>query len=85
MSQNAPVLIKSLQIFRLHIIQVASGSRHTMFLLQDGMLLAVGSNNRGQLGKGDQQDAVVATPIKCAEKFTSVACGTHHTLSITGK
>ncbi|MBS0630964.1 MAG: immunoglobulin domain-containing protein [Verrucomicrobia bacterium] len=43
------------------IIQVATGSQHSLFIRADGALWAMGANNQGQLGTGsnDEKDAPV--------------------------
>ena len=62
-----------------HFVQIASGQRHSLLLEDDGTLLALGGNDFGQLGLGDDTDTQLEvqqvhkpTPIAQAPKSASL-------------
>ncbi|MCL2618905.1 MAG: hypothetical protein FWD98_07635, partial [Defluviitaleaceae bacterium] len=66
-------------------VVVSAGHSHTMMILQDGSLWAIGHNNHGQLGDGTSIDR--NTPVRITnpdETWLSVSAGTHYyTLAVT--
>jgi alpha-tubulin suppressor-like RCC1 family protein len=63
------------------VAAVAAGSEHSLFLLEDGSVNAVGDNNLGQLGDGTQTCRI--TPVSVVglrQRVTAVAAGDQHSL-----
>ena len=46
---------------------MAIGAKHTLILLDDGIVYACGSNEEGQLALGESATAIVNTPTKVEE------------------
>lgn len=68
------------------IVQVACGSYHTLALAQDGTVYAMGLNNYGQLGLGDNEDRPTADAIPADvwhdRQIVWLAAGEHHSLAL---
>ena len=47
----------------MFIVQIATGKAHTLFLTNEGRVLAVGANNCGQCGVGKGQDKLLKPKI----------------------
>ncbi|MCL2380591.1 MAG: hypothetical protein FWC64_03235 [Treponema sp.] len=63
---------------------LASGTRHTALLKEDGALWVAGYNVNGQLGLGDTEDRTVFTEARGAPSgIVAVAAGNHHTVILT--
>ncbi|XP_056424428.1 probable E3 ubiquitin-protein ligase HERC6 isoform X2 [Hyla sarda] len=62
--------------------KVACGGRHTLFLQEDGIVLACGKNDCGQLGR--RTDSSALEPIYSLESQTivDVSCGANHSVAI---
>ncbi|RUS80177.1 hypothetical protein EGW08_012066, partial [Elysia chlorotica] len=80
-NQASPGLLRYMQHY--HVTQVACGDKHTLFLLQDGTVSAVGHNSHGQIGDGGRQESVVPKPVDLEAPAVSIACGQDHNLAIT--
>lgn len=68
-----------------NIKSASTGKAHTVFVADDGELLACGSNKHGAVGNGTGKKAeTVSTPaaLATAAKFTSVSSGTNFNLAI---
>lgn len=75
---------------RHHATKVATGLNHTLAMTAAGKLLVWGSNERGQLGHGTGDTAVLQpTVLKAApwqkQKVTDIATGAMHSLCIAGE
>ena len=68
------------------VVYVAAGSCHTACIDEDGDLYTWGDGGDGRLGHGDE--VTLSSPKRVdglvGKKCTSVACGAHHTLVISG-
>lgn len=66
-----------------HVLAVAAGYGHSVFLLSDGSVRAVGLNNQGQLGDGTMTstDTVVAPSL--GEPVVAIAAGHDFTYFLT--
>ncbi len=62
--------------------EVAAGKHHTLMLKQDGSLWGCGSNEYGQLGSLNRQDALV--PVKIMDHVLTAAAGGMHSLAVSG-
>jgi alpha-tubulin suppressor-like RCC1 family protein len=67
--QTTPVSVAS------HVVAVAAGGYHSLFIKTDGTLWAMGFNGAGQLGNGDPTGANVLTPVFVASNIVMVAAG----------
>ena len=56
-------------------IAVAAGSSHTCALQQTGEIACWGSNERGQLGDGTNDDSEVPVPVMGIDDATAIAAG----------
>lgn len=65
------------------IKQVACGPNYTMILSAAGKVFSWGSNDRGQLGYGDFQDAVSPHCINALKNIAKIACGAGHAAALT--
>jgi alpha-tubulin suppressor-like RCC1 family protein len=84
-----PVQVKTnATTFLTNVVQVACGASHTVFLLRNGSVFAVGSNSNGQLGNGTTTTTVVGTyPVQVKTNATTfltnvvqVSAGLYHTV-----
>jgi alpha-tubulin suppressor-like RCC1 family protein len=63
------------------VTAVAGGGYHTVFLLEDGSVMAVGDNGFGQLGDGTQASRSTAVAVVgLGQRVTAVAGGGYHTV-----
>jgi alpha-tubulin suppressor-like RCC1 family protein len=63
------------------VTAVAGGNKHTVFLLEDGSVMAVGHNAFGQLGDGTQTNRSTAVAVGgLGQRVTAVAGGGGHTV-----
>jgi alpha-tubulin suppressor-like RCC1 family protein len=70
------------------VSQVQCGERHSLFLLDDGDLLASGVGEYGRLGTGDNADSLTPTAINDElvgpdDRIVSIAAGWDHSLALT--
>jgi alpha-tubulin suppressor-like RCC1 family protein len=66
---------------RQRVTAVAAGMYHSVFLLEDGSVKAVGRNDEGQLGDGTQTDRIrPVSVVGLGQRATAVAAGTCHTV-----
>lgn len=64
-----------------NIIDISAGQNHTLFLNEDGLVLAVGKNEYGQCGQVSTKKYIVnPIDVYLPEKATMIACGTKHSL-----
>jgi hypothetical protein len=63
-----------------HEKSIASGFKHTIFLLSDGTCKAVGSNTRGQLGDGTTTDRSTPVDVLNISNCVGIACGNSYTI-----
>lgn len=63
--------------------RVAAGETHTCALLLDGSVQCWGSNQRGQLGNGAEQDALRPSPVVFGEPFDELCAGNDYTCAVT--
>ncbi|XP_052792899.1 uncharacterized protein LOC128226856 isoform X2 [Mya arenaria] len=78
-----PTLLKSLQ--HRPVVQVACGSKHSVFRFRDGGIACCGDNSYGQVGCGTRDDALAPRILggDLAQGVKMVATGAHHSLAIT--
>jgi alpha-tubulin suppressor-like RCC1 family protein len=76
---------------RRRIVSVSAGGDHALLLDSNGAVLAVGANDRGQLGLGGEPGVGqrVAEPrlvggALAGHKVTAASCGERHSLCVTG-
>ena len=63
---------------------VACGTRHALFSLQNGSVLGCGANSRHQLGTMDAKETNTPRQItSLPDNTTQVACGSFHSLCLT--
>ncbi len=62
--------------------QVSAGGAHTCAIDTDERIHCWGSNERGQLGTGNEQNAEVPTQIASEEPWVEIRSGTSHTCAI---
>jgi alpha-tubulin suppressor-like RCC1 family protein len=80
-SRLVPTLLRGLE--NKSIVHVAAGRLHTVFVTGDGLVLACGANESGQLGVGDTEDRLEATLVTGQLQGKTVVAGSAHTLCIT--
>lgn len=64
------------------MIAVAAGWSHTLAVRADGTVWAWGSNTRGQLGDGTQQDRSAPVQVAGLSNVKAVAAGLYHSVAI---
>eukprot|EP01084_Bolivina_argentea_P044604 82062_1 len=65
------------------VIDIQSGTKHTLFLTAKGKVYSVGSNSSGQLGLGENIRQIdTPTLIPFDDKIKAIACGELHSLFI---
>ncbi|XP_058151609.1 probable E3 ubiquitin-protein ligase HERC6 [Dasypus novemcinctus] len=64
--------------------QAASGERHSLLLLRDGVVYSCGANDRGQLGRRGASSREQPEPIQALETLNTdlVSCGKEHSLAV---
>jgi len=76
-----PTLIKALQPQRA--VAAATGRYHSMVLMEDGSVFAMGLNASGQCGIGNTQEKVLLpTKVKAVRPFRKIACGAEFSVAI---
>ncbi|KAL8561246.1 hypothetical protein ACOMHN_047103 [Nucella lapillus] len=80
--QRSALWIRPLLLER-RVVQVACGRSHSLLLLHQGSLAALGNNAKGQIGDGGRDDARVPKAVALPHGVSSVACGAYHSLAIT--
>jgi E3 ubiquitin-protein ligase HERC4 len=80
-SLHVPYVITALQ--QIPIMSAALGKRHSLFLTEEGMVLACGNGQFGQLGLGSTEDARL-TPvlIQGLHNIAQVAAGDYHSMAL---
>lgn len=82
--QISPRIMNTIPL-KLPVTSVASGSRHSLLVLNDGTVAACGSNSCGQLGlDNDGRDSEVPVVIESLHNVVQVQCGEAHSLALTG-
>lgn len=64
-------------------IQVAAGSAHSLALIEDGTVVAWGSNFNGSLGDGTNLDRSTPVQTEGLDDVVAVAAGSSHSLAVT--
>ena len=80
-SQNAVIPVQS----KFGVRKVSSGYRHTIFLMWDGTVWAVGNNLNGQLGDGTNSDRSIPVPVidstgNQLSEIVGIAAGDFHSV-----
>ncbi len=70
------------------VARIAGGLDHSLFLMQDGRLLAMGRNDKGQLGSDDKEpsmapQAVDPSGVLAGKKIQQVAAGSYFSALLT--
>lgn len=84
-----PTLVKFLsEDLAAKVASVQCGDRHTLFLLEDGDLLASGVGEYGRLGTGDTTDSLLPTPVNLellpeGDIVQGISAGLDHSLAVT--
>jgi len=66
-----------------HVTAVAAGYGHSVFLLSDGSVRAVGQNNQGQLGDGTTARRETVVEVNLQQQVTAIAAGYDFTYYLT--
>ncbi len=61
---------------------VAAGGRHSLALRGDGLVVAWGLNNAGQLGNGTLTDTAVTTQAAGLSGVSAIGAGAYHSLAV---
>jgi hypothetical protein len=83
--QTSPVRISSGSLAGKSVVAIAAGANHNVALTADGLLIAWGNNDNGQLG--NRTTVVSATPQQVAigtPGFTGVAAGGNQSAALGG-
>ena len=74
-NQLAPKLVATLE--GRHVVQVAAGGSHSLFLAEGGTVLSCGDGECGQLGHGDKMDQLVPMLVAALEgrRVVEIAAG----------
>ncbi len=64
-------------------IQVAAGSAHSLALIENGTVVAWGSNFNGSLGNGANTDSSTPVATKDLTDVVQVAAGYYHSIAVT--
>lgn len=64
------------------VVAVAAGDKHSLFLLNDGLVFATGHNAFGQLGDGTTTDQVVPVRVQLAGPVLSIAASWRRSLFV---
>lgn len=64
------------------IVEISTGSSHSLAIKADGTLWAWGCNQYGQLGDGTQFDRTIPVQIGNDSDWYKIAAGTYHSLAI---
>jgi alpha-tubulin suppressor-like RCC1 family protein len=69
------------------VVAIATGDFHSLYLTCDGLVYAVGQNEKGQLGQGDYDNRCVPERVSFFDSLhvVSIAGGADISLAITGK
>lgn len=70
-----PKEVDSEQLSACRIVQVATGSEHTVALSENGTVFTWGWGEHGQLGLGHTLDTFKPTPVKLPSPVHRIACG----------
>jgi regulator of chromosome condensation len=81
----------SLSLYNFVPLDIAAGAYHSLALTTDGVILAWGLNNHGQLGFGHLDPVLAPTPISLEgashsgllPRFMALAAGEHHSVALT--
>jgi alpha-tubulin suppressor-like RCC1 family protein len=65
------------------VVAVAAGSYHSFALSRDGMVMACGRNNHGQLGLGDTDNRDTFTVVAGLRGVVDIDAGDEHSLAVT--
>jgi alpha-tubulin suppressor-like RCC1 family protein len=70
---------------RTHVVDIACGLGHSLFLAQTGVVFVWGSGSNGRLGLGDTSDRSTACVLTSLlqERICAVVCGASHSLCLT--
>lgn len=84
-SHHEPKLVEFLKDYGAKIVSVGCGSNHTVFLTDDGEVLACGQGEYGRTGTGSTDDAYTPVPLDslAAEDIEQIAVGADHNLALT--
>jgi alpha-tubulin suppressor-like RCC1 family protein len=77
-SSDVPVEVSGLHGVRA----IASGTHHSLALLDDGTVMAWGMNSSGQLGNGTTQKSDLPVPVSGLSNVVAVAAGEDHSLAL---
>jgi alpha-tubulin suppressor-like RCC1 family protein len=80
-----PALVTNLLFPDMRVIQISAGHNHTMALTDKGFVYTVGSDNYGQLGRGNRIRTNIIDRVVELENIVidRIACGSNHCISAT--
>lgn len=83
-TSNVPVIVKATDGsgFLTNVIAIAAGGFHSLALLIDGLVLAWGNNESGQLGDGFNISSNIPVPVSGLTNSVTIAGGGDHSLEI---
>jgi alpha-tubulin suppressor-like RCC1 family protein len=64
------------------VVAIASGSHHSLALLDDGTVMAWGENVYGQLGDGNSENSDVPVRVSDLSQVAAIAAGEDHSLAL---
>ncbi|CDZ78351.1 Cell cycle control protein [Legionella massiliensis] len=83
LSKEVKAIVDDYFTRQLKIKEIACGQDHSLILLEKGRVLAMGSNEEGQLGLSDKTNHFVAKEIVNIEPIEHLSAGFSHTLMLS--
>jgi alpha-tubulin suppressor-like RCC1 family protein len=75
---STPVAVHALS----HVVAIATGTRDSLALLENGTAMAWGDNEHGQLGNGTTSDSDLPGAVSGLSGATAIAAGAEHSLAL---
>jgi alpha-tubulin suppressor-like RCC1 family protein len=75
---DVPLPVEGLE----HVKAIAAGANQSLALLDNGIVMAWGANESGQLGDGNTEESDVPVPVKGLTGVTAIAAGGEHSLAL---
>ncbi|MEX2238631.1 MAG: hypothetical protein WEB00_13975 [Dehalococcoidia bacterium] len=77
-NELAPVQVPGVS----NAVAIAAGGMHSLALLDNGTVMAWGSDGRGQIGDGDSGGTELPTVVSALAGVTAIAAGAEHSLAL---